>query len=250
MTALLAGSALHVRYGGILAVDGVSLRVGSAEIVGVVGANGAGKTSLLDSLGGQVRPDRGRVVFDGRDVTRLGADARARLGIVRLFQDAWLFPRMVVGDVLLLAQERRMPSRVAGSVLTLPGWRRDERRRIRHAGTLASSTGLEPHLDAMVDELSTGLRRVLALACALALEPRVLLLDEPSAGLASSEVPALGALIRRARGDRGVSVVMAEHDLPLVWRLADRVVILSGGKVVGEGPPAHLRDHPGASFGE
>jgi ABC-type branched-subunit amino acid transport system ATPase component len=250
MTAALAGVDLSVRYGGIRAVDRVSVHVDASEIVGVVGANGAGKTSLLDCLGGQVRPDEGRVVFEGGDVTRVAADGRARLGIIRLFQDAWLFPTMAVRDILLLAHERRIPSRLSGAVLTLPGWRDDERRRFRQAASLASSVGLEPHLDLTVDELSTGLRRVLAMACALALGPRVLLLDEPTAGLASSEVPALGALIRRARDETGVGVVMAEHDLPLVWRLADRVVVLSDGSIVGEGPPAALGDHPAVSFGE
>ncbi len=226
------------------------MEVSPAEIVGLVGANGAGKTSLLDVLSGRVRPDGGRVVFEGRNVTTQGADARARLGIIRSFQDAWLFPQMAVRDVLLLAQERRLPSGVTGSVLSLPGWRERERRRFALAAAAAARAGLQPHVDKTVGELSTGLRRALDLACALALEPRVLLLDEPSAGLASTEVPPVAALVRHARDHTGLSVVMAEHDLPLVWGLADRVVIMSEGRVVAEGTPAGLRDHPAVSFGE
>jgi ABC-type branched-subunit amino acid transport system ATPase component len=249
VTAVLSGQDVSVRYGGILAVDRVSIDVGPAEIVGLVGANGAGKTSLLDCLAGRVRPDGGRILLVGRDVSRLGADARARRGVIRSFQDAWLFPRMTVGDVLLLAQERRVPSSVAGSLLGLWGWRDNERRRWALALAAATSMGLESSLDTLVDELSTGVRRTLDLACALALQPGVLLLDEPSAGLASAEVGALSGVLRQARDDSGAGVLMVEHDLPLVWGLADRVVVLSDGRVVGDGPPASLRDHPAVAFG-
>jgi ABC-type branched-subunit amino acid transport system ATPase component len=226
VTALLRAEGLVVRYGGVGALDGIDLSVESGEVVGLVGANGAGKTTLLDCLSGHLRPSGGRVWLGGRDVTGWGAARRARLGVTRTFQDARLFPTMPVRDVLLLS-----------------GWR------ARSGVPEAVVTGLEPVLDRLVGELSTGERKRLDLACVLGLRPQVLLLDEPSAGLAAAEVPAIAAQLRDAAQATGAGVVMVEHDLPLVWDLADRVVILDNGKVVAAGPPDSLRGHPALAFG-
>jgi ABC-type branched-subunit amino acid transport system ATPase component len=220
VTLLLRAEALVVRYGGVVGLDGIDLCVEAGEFVGLVGANGAGKTTLLDCLSGHLMPAGGRVWLRGRELTRLGPGRRARLGVIRTFQDARLFPTMPVRDVLLLS-----------------GSGADGR------------TGLEPVLDRLVGELSTGERKRLELACVLGRRPQVLLLDEPSAGLAAADVPAMASLLRAAAEASGAGVVMVEHDLPLVWELADRVVILDGGRVAAEGPPDSLRGHPALAFG-
>jgi ABC-type branched-subunit amino acid transport system ATPase component len=250
VTPLLAGEGLTVDYGGVHALTDVDLAVEEGEIVGLVGGNGAGKTTLLDCLAGHRRPDRGTVSYEGVDITRLGPDARAGRGIVRSFQDAQLFPSLPVWDALMLAQERTTPSGVVASLLRAPGWQRGERHRAAASTELAATMGLEPYLDRAVGELSTGVRRVLDLACAIALRPRVLLLDEPSAGLASAEAGAIPSLLSRVRQVTGATIVMVEHDLPLVWGLAGRIAVLEEGRMVACGPPAEVRHHPAAAFGQ
>jgi ABC-type branched-subunit amino acid transport system ATPase component len=247
---LLAGEGLTVTYGGVRALAGVDLAVEEGEILGLVGANGAGKTTVLECLAGYIRPDGGRVVYEGRDITGVAPDVRAGMGIVRSFQDARLFPSMPVWDTLMLAHERTAPSGVLSSVLALPGWRAGERKRAVAVELLAASMGLDGYLDLVVGELSTGVRRVLDLACALALRPRVLLLDEPSAGLASAEALALPGVLRRVRDATGATIVMVEHDLPLVSGLAGRIAVLEEGRLVACGPPDDLRHHPAIAFGE
>ncbi len=218
MIPTLRATGLVVRYGGVIALDEVDLSVAPAEVVGVVGANGAGKTTLLDCLSGHLRPARGRLRLGQRDITGWGPARRARRGIIRSFQDARLFPTMPVRDVLRLAHSPVPP-------------------------------GLEPLLDRRVGELSTGERKRLDLACAVGRQPSVLLLDEPSAGLGAAEVPGLEELVRAAVQASGAGVVLVEHDLPLVWALADRVVVLERGAVVADGPPAALAGHPAVAFG-
>jgi ABC-type branched-subunit amino acid transport system ATPase component len=242
VTVVLRAEGLVVRFGGVAALDSVEVSAAAGCVVGLVGANGAGKTTLLDCLSGQLRPQAGRIWLDGRDVTRLGPGRRARLGVVRSFHDARLFPTMAVPDVLRLAQPRtpgpgRWPRR---STAVARAAAREE---------LAERMDLAPLADRRVGELSTGERKRLDLACALAGPSRVLLLDEPSAGLAAAEVAQLARWLRLAVSVSGAAVVMVEHDLPLVWTLADRVVVLAGGHVVAEGPPAGLARHPALAFG-
>jgi ABC-type branched-subunit amino acid transport system ATPase component len=250
MSQLLAGEGISVTYGGVLALAGVDLAVKEGEILGLVGANGAGKTTMLECLAGYTRPDAGRIVYGGRDVTGLAPDVRAGLGIVRSFQDARLFPSMPVWDVLMLAHERTTPTGLMSCLLALPWWRAGERARAAAVERLVETMGLGGYLDLVVGELSTGVRRVLDLACAIALRPRVLLLDEPSAGLASAGAAALAGVVRQVRDTTGASIVMVEHDLPLVWGLAGRIAVLEEGRLVAFGPPSEVRHHPAVAFGE
>jgi ABC-type branched-subunit amino acid transport system ATPase component len=245
---LVEATSLTVSYGGVHALQDVDIRVDEGALVGLVGPNGAGKTTLLECLAGYVRPSRGRVLYSGRDVTRLGPDARARRGMVRSFQDARLFPTMPVWDALLLAQERRWPTRTYAALLALPWWRSAERRRNAAVSHLVSIMGLEPYADKVVGELSTGVRRVLDLACTIALAPRLLLLDEPSAGLASAEATALAGVLARVRDVTGATIVMVEHDLPLIWSLADVINVMEEGEILATGTPAELRHHPGVAL--
>jgi ABC-type branched-subunit amino acid transport system ATPase component len=229
----LSGLVRH--FGGVAAVDGVSIAVRPGEAVGLVGPNGAGKTSVLDLACGLERLDAGTVRIDGRDVGSLTPELRAARGLARSFQDAALFPTLTVREVVSLGLERREPSRL---LVGLSGWSRDERAKRARAQELLGLLGLQAYADAPVHVLSTGLRRVTELACMLAFEPRVLLLDEPSSGLAQPEVGALGRLLRRVRAELAPAMVLVEHDLALVAELVDRVVVMAGGRIVAEGPPA------------
>jgi len=241
---LLAAKDLSVHYGGVTALDSVSLGAAEGEIVALVGPNGAGKTTLLEVVAGATRQAHGTVEFAGADVTSLGAAARARLGVIRSFADAALFPSLTAEQVVLLAHVRTAPTNLAASVLRLPSWRRAEAARRRAADQLVAAFGLEPHADKLVAELSAGLRRALDLACCVALQPRLLLLDEPSAGLAHAEVEQLARTLLRVRSLTNASMVVIEHDLPLAFALADRVAVMDAGRVVAEGSPAEVRRHP------
>lgn len=241
-----AGPLLEVRevtkrYGGLQAVGGVSLSLDPGETLGLIGPNGAGKTTLFELVGGFVPADGGQVRFGARDVTRLTPEARARLGLVRSFQDAALFPTLTVLDTVKLALERAVPARFVPEVL---GLRRAERRRDARARQLITAMGLDRFRERRVAELSTGTRRICELACIVALEPTVLLLDEPSSGVAQRETEALGGLLRRLRDSLDVSMIVIEHDMPLVMGLSDRVLAMESGRELACGTPQEIRTHP------
>jgi ABC-type branched-subunit amino acid transport system ATPase component len=242
--ALVAVRGVTVAYGGLRALDQVDLDVPDGQVLGLIGPNGAGKTTLLECIAGSVRPDAGTVHYRGRDVTRLGPAAHARLGIVRSFQDARLFPGLTVHQVLSLAHERRSPSHLLLDLVGLPPSRHRERRIAAEADDLAAAFGLTDHVDKLVAELSSGLRRAVDLACATALSPSLLLLDEPSAGLAQAEVGALPPVIRRVRSLTGGTIVIVEHDMPLLMGLADTVAVLDAGRLIALGPPDAIRRDP------
>jgi branched-chain amino acid transport system ATP-binding protein len=236
---------LHKSYGGIRAADGVSLSLRESELLGVVGPNGSGKTTLFDLISGYQSPDSGRVVFDGVDVTAMPAHERARLKLVRRFQDARLFPSLTVFESLLVALDRRMDVRNGALVaLQLPAARRAERRARTRAERLIELLELGAYRDKFVKELSTGLRRIVDLAFVLATEPKVLLLDEPSSGIAQAEAEALAPLLRRVRQDTGCSILLIEHDIPLVRAVADELVAMVTGRIVVRGSDREVLEHP------
>ena len=238
---ILEGQDLQKRFGGVVAVSDVSLRVDVGEILGLIGPNGAGKTTLFELLSGFTRPDRGRVRFAGTDVTAIGPEERGRLGLIRSFQDAALFPTMTVTEAVMLAHERTTPSSFLGSTLGLRG---SEKRKERDALELISFMGLDAYRDKQVQELSTGTRRITEIACLMALKPTVLLLDEPSSGIAQRETEALGELLREVKRELDATLVVIEHDIPLIMGLADRIVAMDVGRVIAEGPPEEVRHHP------
>lgn len=242
--------ALEVRhvdraFGGVRALDDVSLAVAAGEIVGVVGPNGAGKTTLFDVVSGFLPAERGRVLLGGRDVTGLAAPGRARAGLGRSFQDARLFPAMTVDQCIAVALERWIegggPIRAA---LHLPAAFDAELAVLQRVDELVELFGLGADRAKPVHELSTGSRRIVDLACTVAHQPEVVLLDEPSSGIAQREAEALGPVIGRLRDELGVAVVLIEHDMPLVTGVADRLVALDQGRVVAAGPPADVLAHP------
>jgi ABC-type branched-subunit amino acid transport system ATPase component len=242
--------ALEVRdlvktFGGIRATDDVSFTLGRGEILGFIGPNGAGKTTLFDQISGYLEPDGGAIVLGGLDVTSAGPDARARLGLGRSFQDARLFPSLTVTDTLKLALERRLPVRdPVAAALHLPIAKETERALAHRADELIELMGLQAYADKFVGELSTGSRRIVDLACVLAHEPDVILFDEPSSGIAQAETEALGPLLLRIRDATDASLLVIEHDMPLIQAVSDRLVALDLGRVLVSGPPPDVINHP------
>jgi branched-chain amino acid transport system ATP-binding protein len=229
---------LSKRYGGVVAVDGVSLALREGEVLGLIGPNGAGKTTVLEIVSGFVRPDAGQVVFDGQDITPLSADARARLRLIRRFQDAGLFPSLTVSETLAVALERQFDVRsVVLEGIGAPMARVAEQRVRRRVDRLIELMGLEAYRDKFISELSTGTRRVVDLACVLATEPKVLLLDEPSSGLAQREAENLAPLLQRVRREAGCAMLVIEHDMPLISAVSDELVAMDLGRVLTRGRP-------------
>lgn len=233
---LLAARHVGVRFGGVTALHDVSLAVAPGEICGLIGPNGAGKTTLFDVLSGIRRPDEGRVVLDGADVTRRSPVHRARRGMRRTFQRQQLFGALTVADNLLVPQEWRgaAPGR-SGRVLAA--------RRERAADVLRDC-GLDALAPAYAGTLPVGTARMVELARALVDRPRVLLLDEPASGTSAAERAALADVVRRAAEVSGVAVLLVEHDVAFVMELCARVVVLDLGEVLADGAPAEVRADP------
>jgi ABC-type branched-subunit amino acid transport system ATPase component len=235
---------LAVDFGGVRAVDGVSLSVTASEILGILGPNGAGKTTLFDAISGFVRTSSGRVVLDGTDVSSFSPDARANLGLVRSFQDARLFPSMTVRDNIAVAFQRLASRNVLGAIVWAPAVRRNEERVRRRVDGLIDLLNLGPYADLLLGELSTGSRRAVDVAVVMAAEPKVLLLDEPSSGLAQVEVEALGPVISRLARETGSAVIVIEHDLPLLGSVSDRLLAMERGRTIASGLPHDVLSDP------
>ena len=246
MTATLEVRALVVAFGGIRAVDEISLTVDPGTVVGLIGPNGSGKTTLLDAIAGQVRPTSGSVLLDGNDLRDHAPEDRAAIGVTRSFQDCRLFPQLTVEETLLLAEDARQPAPILTSALRTRGSRSAEARKREVAESLLGAFGLTPFRHHVIGELSTGTRRVVDLATIVAARPRLLLLDEPTAGIAQREAEAFAPLLRRLHGITGATIVLVEHDVPLTMALCDRLVVLETGRVVCDGTPAEVVDHPAA----
>jgi ABC-type branched-subunit amino acid transport system ATPase component/MFS family permease len=239
--AVLEVEGLVKRYGGITAVDGVTFSLREGEVLGLIGPNGAGKTTIFDLVSGYQMPDAGVVRHDGVDITHLPPEERARRKLVRRFQDARLFPSLTVYETLLVALDQRLEVRNAvASAIQLPQARRAEKRVRARAERLVELLELGGYRDKFVKELSTGLRRIVDLACVLATEPNVLLLDEPSSGIAQAEAEGLAPLLRRVRFETGCSILIIEHDMPLISAVSDELVALDQGRLVVRGRPAEV----------
>jgi ABC-type branched-subunit amino acid transport system ATPase component len=237
---------LLVTFGGVRAVDRVTLTVEPGEVVALVGANGSGKTTLLDAVSGLLRPESGQVLLDDDDVSDLLPEERAAMGLVRSFQDARLFPELTVEDTLLLAEDGRQPSDVISITLQLPWARRAERDKRRAVDAVIDSFRLVQFRHRRISQLSTGTRRVVDLASIALAQPRLLLLDEPTVGIAQREAEAFAPLLRRLQQMTGSSVLLVEHDVPLAFELCNRAVVMQTGVVVSCGPPDIVRSDPRA----
>jgi ABC-type branched-subunit amino acid transport system ATPase component/ABC-type branched-subunit amino acid transport system permease subunit len=241
--AALAVSDIRVRFGGVVAVDGVTLHVGADEIVGLIGTNGAGKSTLMNALGGFV-PSAGTTTLHGEDVSSMSASRRARHGLGRTFQAARLFPELTVRETVEVALEARGRTGFLSTALFLPRSFTRERQRRSEADDLIGFLGLGRYASNRIADLSTGTRRIVELAGLLALDARVLCLDEPTAGVAQRETEAFGPLIKEIRRELGAAMLVIEHDMPLIMSISDRVYCLEVGRVIAEGAPTEVRNDP------
>jgi branched-chain amino acid transport system ATP-binding protein len=232
-------------FGGIRALDQVELTLHKGEILGLIGHNGAGKTTLFDTICGFLRPDRGHVVLGGARIDDLTAYDRAQIGLGRSFQEARLFPALTVEETIAVALERHLYSRdFVAAGLRLPASPLSELAVAERVAQLVDQLGLSRYAESLVGQLSTGTRRIVELACVLAQDPAVLLLDEPTGGVAQKETEALGPLLRQVREETNCSMLVIEHDMPLLSGLCDRLVALELGHVIAEGRPVEVLEHP------
>ncbi|MEY3618094.1 MAG: hypothetical protein RL726_792, partial [Actinomycetota bacterium] len=234
---------LTVNLGGRTIVDGVDIQVRPGEIVGLIGTNGAGKTTILNAVSGLL-PSSGVVELYGRDISGLSAHRRARLGQGRAFQNARLFASLTVRETLMVALESRQRSLLIPSILALPPSPIAERRKRREADEIISYLGLGRYADSLMGELSTGTRRIVELGALIALDSKLLLLDEPTAGVAQRETEAFGPLIQTIQRELGASILIIEHDMPMVMSISDRIYCLEAGRVIAEGDPQSIRTNP------
>ncbi len=237
------------RFGGVQALSHVDLTVSAGEIVGLIGQNGAGKTTLMDCISGFHRIDDddsgGAIIFRGVDVTAWNPSERARSGMGRTFQEARLFPSLTVTETLAVACERGVGSRsMVADATRMPASYLAEDDTMTRVHELTRMLGLVRYAHTPTSVLSTGTRRIVELGCLLAEDPLLMLLDEPSAGVAQRETEALGPLLRRIRDHTGAAMLVIEHDMPLLSGLCDRLVAMELGSVLVEGPPAEVLEHP------
>ena len=232
---LLSIEGVSRRFGSLVAVDDVSMSVEAGELVAVIGPNGAGKTTFFNLISGFLTPSQGRIVFDGEDITRMLPARRVWRGIARTFQVTEVFPELSVRENLRIAVE------VAAGYRLRPWISRPAAAEIEgRVGELCGMGGLRDKEDRAVGELSHGDQRATEIMMALALKPRLLLLDEPTAGMGDQETYDITQLIRRLHRDQALTIVLIEHDMRVVFHLADRIVVLAEGRVLAEGTASQI----------
>ena len=233
------------RFGGITAVDEVDLELREGQILGLIGQNGAGKTTLFDCVSGFLRVDGGRIKLLGEDITDLTPDQRAAQGLGRSFQEARLFPSLTTAETLAIARERQLLTRsMVAAALGQPVSIDSEEDTATKVDMLIELMGLDAFREKLTGELSTGTRRIVEIACLLAADPKVIVLDEPSGGVAQKETEALGPLLQRLQAYTGTSILVIEHDMPLLSSICDEMYALELGSVIARGTPAEVLDHP------
>ena len=239
----LETSNVSVRFGGRLAVSNVSVNVQQGEIVGLIGTNGAGKTTLMNAISGFV-PAEGEITLSGTDIHNRVSHTRARYGIGRAFQNAKLFGSLTARETIMTALEARERSLLLPSMLGVPPSPFVERKKRAEAEEIIHYLGLGRYADQLISELSTGTRRIVELGALIALDTQLMLLDEPTAGVAQKETEAFGPLIRAIQKELGSSILLIEHDMPMVMSISDRIYCLESGSVIAEGLPETVRNDP------
>jgi branched-chain amino acid transport system ATP-binding protein len=241
---LLAVEGLTVRFGGLVAVNALDLVVREGEIFALVGPNGAGKTTLLNCVSGFVRPSEGSLTFDGVDLLARSRHQRAALGIGRTFQNVQLFSSMTVADNLLAAQHAHLRASFGASLLPFGPAVAEDRRARAHGREILALLGIERYADATAGALPFGVQKLVGVARALALRPRLVLLDEPAAGMPQAEVAQFAESLRRWRDELGATFVLIEHNMSLVQSVAETVCVLDYGRKLAEGAPAEALADP------
>ncbi|MFL5798157.1 MAG: ABC transporter ATP-binding protein [Actinomycetota bacterium] len=244
MTRALEVRGVSLRFGGVQALHDVSLDVGEWEIVGLIGPNGAGKTTFFNVVTGISRPDDGRVSFLGRDVTRMPTHRRVRLGMGRTWQNLGVVRTLTVLDNLMTAQHAHVRYGPLAGLLGTPGSFLEERELKRNAEEILDFLGLLEMAEERVGELPYGTQKLCDLAMALATDPRILLLDEPSSGMGPEEAHRLGDTLRYLRDALNLTILMIEHHVPLVVGVCDYVYVLSFGELLAAGEPSQIQRHP------
>ena len=242
-TNILEARGITKVFGGLVAVNSVDFDIPEQAIVSLIGPNGAGKTTFFNMVSGLYEPNTGSFVLQGRDITKFGAHKRAQLGIGRTFQNIRLFDTMSAQDNVLAGMHTRLKSGILGSIFRTPGTRREEREALEMAGEYLDFVGISGR-ETFAKNLSYGDQRRLEIARALASEPSLLLLDEPTAGMNPQETARLTDLIRRLREERGISILLIEHEMRVVMSISDRVTVLDHGEKISEGSPTEVRQDP------
>jgi branched-chain amino acid transport system ATP-binding protein len=242
---VLECSGVVKRFGGVRAVDGVDLELREGQILGLIGQNGAGKTTLFDCISGFLDVDEGSVRLKGYDITGWQPHERAAATLGRSFQEARLYPSLTAAETIAVSLERHLASKdLVAAAMWLPATYESELAVADRVDELIELMGLGAFREKLVGELSTGSRRIVELACILAQDPSVLLLDEPSGGVAQKETEALGPLLQRVQAHTGCAILVIEHDMPLLKGLCDRMVALELGRVIAQGTPDEVLDDP------
>ena len=240
---LLQITGLTRRFAGLVAVDSVDMTVEPGGVHAVIGPNGAGKTTLFNLVSGLVPPTSGQITLDGNDITALPPEQRAAAGLGRTFQNIRIFAAMTVLENVLTGLHTRTHAGLGAVLLRLPSFRREERAAIARAREALEIVGLQDAAERRAGALSYGDQRRLEIARALAPEPKLLLLDEPAAGMNPAETEALGLLVRKLR-QFGATVLLVEHDMGFVMDLSDQVTVLNFGRRIADGPPVAIRQDP------
>ena len=240
---LLAVEDVGIAFGGVTALEGVGFAANPREVLSIIGPNGAGKTTLFNIVSGIYRPTRGRVTLDGSDVTGLAPEALAALGLSRTFQNLEIFTRMSAVENVMVGRHLRERTSLVADLFGLPSVGRQTNATHAAAMDRLEAVGLASEADRPAGALSYGALKRLEIARALASEPKVLLLDEPAAGCNAVETGEIERLVRRI-ADAGVAVVLVEHDMKLVMRISDRVLVLDRGRALAEGRPGEVRENP------
>jgi branched-chain amino acid transport system ATP-binding protein len=232
-----------VHFGGLVAISDMNFHVAQGEIVSLIGPNGAGKTTAFNVMTGFLTPTKGAVKYCGMDLKGKKPHEIADLGLIRTFQRTSVFPNDTVYDNVLIGLHRQGKVGLVEAVLGLPRARASEKAQRARAAELVRWVGLEARANDLAGSLSYGEQRLVGVALALAAQPKMLLLDEPVSGMNASETHTFVQLIRSIR-DRGVTILLVEHDMPMVMSVSDRIVVLNYGRIIAEGPPDEIRKNP------
>lgn len=243
-TETLSASNIHLSFGRIQVLQDVSFHIKQHEILSIIGPNGAGKTSLMNCLSGFYKPQSGKIAFNGNDISRVPMHRRAHLGIGRTFQGIQLFPHMTVLDNLMAGRHVRMQTNFLQSFLHWPWVRREEVAHRRVVEEIIDFLEMEFIRDSIVGELGYGLRKRVDLGRALALEPEILIMDEPMAGMNVEEKEDMARFIIDIQEYRKIPIILVEHDMEVVMDISNRIAVLEWGHLIAEGPPREIKDNP------
>jgi branched-chain amino acid transport system ATP-binding protein len=241
---VLEASGITKRFGGLVAVNDVDFSVPHKSIVAIIGPNGAGKTTFFNCMTGLYKPTTGTVMFDGADITAKAPHIVTQAGIARTFQNIKLFRTMTVLENVMVGHHCRMRARITGSVIRTPFVRREERETEAHSRELLNLVGIPRRHQDLAASLPYGDQRRLEIARALGSNPKLLLLDEPTAGMNPQESEELRTLMDRLRTERDISLLLIEHDMKVVMNVSDHITVLDGGEKIAAGSPQEVRENP------